>query len=473
MIAPASAPLPTVPSLPIYLGVATDSGAPYWLRPDALLRGVHLRGAIGAGKTSLARRLLLGRGLGAPFAQFDYIGTGHRELQAVIAAAATALAIAEDRCPAHLAGSTAAFLRRYGFLAVGAPNPAIQIDLLRRRQLPDGRTERIRDVTSRAIEVLLVKLNDADVAQRVRFLRNATALLAVLAAADRPISDGLTFLNDAQFASFLDRELDARTIRASEWEFLQYQRAELQRVLALRPDDPRKSWRAFDEEMGSTRNSLNDFAPGTVLGDIFNDETFPLEAVAFGDACLSVTNREPEDLQRAKAYQAIHAMLHALCLHRQDTAGVPPLAIVIDEPWWVRRNIPGILAVARNLGVSYWVSHQSDAQWEDIGLRIMGVQLRALANLQITFRPESFLDAKDEVLHARPIAPDGMVQRFWTSSYGDSDQTSSSIARAWGNVFQYADDGLLRGSAGSSNRTETSSNSSGSSSGEHEVLNVV
>jgi hypothetical protein len=456
----------------VYLGTNVRTGAPVFLPADAFARGVHLRGAIGAGKTSLIRQILMALGIQRSFVQFDYIGTGHRELQAWFAMMATCMAVAESLSPL-LAGSTAAFLRRAAFLTVGGPNPAVRFDLLRRRRLPSGRLEPLRDVVSRAVEVLYVKLNDADGSQRVRFHRIATALLTVLAAGGRPISEGLTLLADPLYLSFLDREIDARQFRAADRTFLQYQRAELAHVLALRPDDPRKSWKAFEDETSSTRNGLAPFAPGTVLGDLFNEETVPLEDVAFGRVSLSVTNRAAEDLVKAQAYQCIHAMLHALFLHRPDAPGLPWLPVIIDEPWWMRRNLPSILAVSRNLGVSYFLSHQTDAQWYDLDLPMMGRQLRSLTNLDITFRPPSFEDAEDEVLHTRVIAPDGLVQRFWTSAFGESDSASSTVSRSWANALRYSPDADFEGWTAHASHGDGSTSGSGSSSSEHEVLNVV
>jgi hypothetical protein len=456
----------------VYLGTNVRTGAPVFLPPDAFARGVHLRGAIGAGKTSLIRQILMALGIQRSFVQFDYIGTGHRELQAWFASMATGMAVAESVSPL-LAGSTAGFLRRAAFLTVGGPNPAVRFDLLRRRRLPSGRLEPLRDVVSRAVEVLYVKLNDADGSQRVRFHRIATALLTVLAAGGRPICEGMTLLADPLYLSFLDREIDARTFRAADRTFLQYQRAELAHVLALRPDDPRKSWKAFEDETSSTRNGLAPFAPGTVLGDLFNEETVPLEDVAFGRVALSVTNRAAEDLVKAQAYQCIHAMLHALFLHRPDAPGLPWLPVIIDEPWWMRRNLPSILAVSRNLGVSYFLSHQTDAQWYDLDLPMMGRQLRSLTNLDITFRPPSFEDAEDEVLHTRVIEPDGLVQRFWTSAFGESDNASSTVSRSWANALRYSPDADFQGWTAHAAHGDGSTSGVGSSSSEHEVLNVV
>ena len=102
---------PPAPQSAIFLGWVRGTNQPFFLPVDALTRGVHLRGAIGAGKTSVIRRLLVGRGIESPFVHFDYIGTGHRELQAWTATVATARAVAEHSCP-ELHGITAAFLRR-------------------------------------------------------------------------------------------------------------------------------------------------------------------------------------------------------------------------------------------------------------------------------------------------------------------------------------------------------------------------
>lgn len=461
-----------VPPDAVYLGTNVRTGAPVFLPPDAFTRGVHLRGSIGAGKTSLVRQILMALGIQRSFVQFDYIGTGHRELQAWFATMATCHAVAEYLSPV-LAGNTAAFLRRAAFLTVGAPSPAVRFDLLRRRKLPGGRLEPLRDVVARAVEVLYVKLNDSDGSQRVRFHRIATALLTALAAGGRPICEGLTLLADPLYLSFLDREIEARTFRASDRIFLQHQRAELAHVLALRPDDPRKSWKAFEDETSSTRNGLAPFAPGTVLGDLFNEETVPLEDVAYGLISLSVTNRAAEDLVKAQAYQCIHAMLHALFLHRPDAPGLPWLPVIIDEPWWMRRNLPSVLAVSRNLGVSYFLSHQTDAQWYDLDLPMMGRQLRSLTNLDITFRPPSFEDAEDEVLHTRVIEPDGLVQRFWTSAFGENDSASSTVSRSWANALRYSPDADFEGWTAHAGHGDGSTSGSGSSTSEHEILNVV
>lgn len=432
--APASHVIPSSEPV-IVVGWELRSRKLYALRQAAFRRGVHVLGAIGAGKTSLLLRYLYAIGLRLPWVLHDFIGNGHRHLETWVANLATLLATAERQCP-ELGGSTARFLARFAFLSIGDPNPAVRVDLLRRRTLPGGARETVRDVTGRALEVFFAKLNDPDAAQRVRFRRIATALLACLIAGERPITEALFVFDDPAYMSFLEREITSRRFRRSDHRFLAHQLAELHHVLALRPTDPTKSWRAFEDMTESTRNSMSDFAPGTLLGELFGAETFPLEHVAFGRTSLSVTTRHADDTLKSQAFQALHSLLHALFLHRQDMPGALPLTYILDEPRWVRRNFPGILAVSRNLGVSYVIAHQSLSQWEDIGLLTMSKQLRALTNMQIAFRPTSFADAEDEMLHTHPIQPDGLVQLLTASRWErDTFDSSSALRSGWADVF--------------------------------------
>lgn len=446
-----------VPEPVIVLGTETANGKVYALRHAAFRRGVHLLGAIGAGKTSLLLRFLYATGTRFPWIVHDFIGTGHRRLQSWIAHLATTLALAERWCP-ELTGSTARFLSRYAFLTIGDANPAVRVDLLRRRRLPDGSFESVRDVTGRALEIFFAKLNDPDAAMRVRFRRICQAILACLIAAERPITEAFRVLDDPLYVSFLERELAARRFRRSDHRFLVHQLAELHHVLALRPSDPTKSWRAFEDMTESTRNSLSDCAPGTLMGE----ETFPLEAVAYGRTSLSVTTRHADETLKSQIFQALHGMLHALFLARPDLPGVAPLTYIVDEPRWVRRNFPGILAVSRNLGVSYVIAHQARNQFEDVGLPTLPDQLRSLTNLQIAFRPTSFADAEDEMVHTHEIRPDGLVQRFTLSGWSDSTSDSYAVHSAWANLFR---------PFGGGDTTDTSGATFGTS--EHESVHPV
>jgi hypothetical protein len=212
----------------------------------------------------------------------------------------------------------------------------------------------------------------------------------------------------------------------------------------------------------STRNSLSDCAPGTLMGEILGEETFPLEAVAYGRTSLSVTTRHADETLKSQIFQALHGMLHALFLARPDLPSVAPLTYIVDEPRWVRRSFPGILAVSRNLGVSYVIAHQARNQFEDVGLPTLPDQLRSLTNLQIAFRPTSFADAEDEMLHTHEIRPDGLVQRFAHSGWSDSTSDSYAVHSAWADLFR---------PFGGGDSTATSGTTFGTS--EHESVHPV
>jgi hypothetical protein len=329
-------------------------------------------------------------------------------------------------------------------------------------------------VVGRAHEVLSAKLNSPDAQLRVRFRRICTALLTALTAAGRPLSEAVRVLDDPSYVSFLYRLIDQAVVHPSEHDYLRHQLHELDHVLALRPFDPTKSPRAFEDMTESTRNSLADFAPGTLLADLFSDETLPLEDIAFGRTCLSVTAREADELLKAQAFQALHAIIHALCLHRNADrrgADVPPLLFAIDEPRWLGRNIPSALAIARNVGVSYFLAHQSDAQWEAIGLPGMERELRALTNLQISFRPTSFEDAEAEVRHTRELRPDSLIQRFTAFGASEGEVESDTVSHAWTHATNVS--GTRASENIGANDGEASARGSSRGTTEHEVLNVV
>jgi len=144
----------------------------------------------------------------------------------------------------------------------------------------------------------------------------------------------------------------------------------------------------------------------------------------------------------------------------------------VDEPRWVRRHFPSVLAVSRNLGVSYVVSHQSLAQWEDIGLPTMPREMRALTNLQITFRPTSIADAEDEMLHTRVFRPDGLVQHFTVSGSSSGGSDSFTMSSGWSDALRRLDSGGIDRTDGTSGG-EASGEGSSWQETEHEILSIV
>jgi hypothetical protein len=96
-----------------------------------------------------------------------------------------------------------------------------------------------------------------------------------------------------------------------------------------------------------------------------------------------------------------------------------------------------------------------------------------LTNLQITFRPATFDEAEDEVLHTTEIEPDGLVQRFWTSAFSDSTTGSTTIQRSWAHALQYSAYSEFGGFTETRGSGEATSSGGGSSMSEHESLHVV
>ncbi len=135
----------------------------------------------------------------------------------------------------------------------------------------------------------MIRSFDARFAQdldiRVQFLKVATALTAALAAADRPISEWPRALDDPAFGAFLRYE-QARLGTGDT--YVQTQMAELARLHALRDS---RSWKLFDDETKSTRNALQAYRPGELLGEFFSGpETFDPATVVFGRNRLFVTS---------------------------------------------------------------------------------------------------------------------------------------------------------------------------------------
>jgi putative ABC transport system ATP-binding protein len=101
------------------------------------------------------------------------------------------------------------------------------------------------------------------------------------------------------------------------------------------------------------------------------------------------------------------------------------------------------------------------------------LQLRSLTNLQIGFRPTSFEEAEDEVIHTTDIHPDGLVQRFWASGSSDSESSSSTISRSWAHALRYSEYDDYDGFSRTTGQAESSVSGSACGTSEHEVLSVV
>jgi hypothetical protein len=420
------------------LGWNTETGRPYHLSLKDFRRGATVRGAIGSGKTTLLHKFLTTFGIRHNVVQFDYSGTGAFHFQAFLAHVTSLLAVAGRRVP-MLRQIARALVLRHAFATLddGESDMPIRVDLLRRRTLANGLIESVAPVVDRTFLVLEVKLNTSEPQIRVLFRRVARAVLTCLVAANRPISEGIELLDSRVFASFVFREIERANLRPFDEAYVRPQVQELRRILALWDPDKPSTRKRFDDETGSTRNALMDFAPGTVLGRFFgSEETFNPEDVAFGRQSLSLTTTITDPVLRAQGFQGMHGVLYALLSSRRRAAGpYVPVSIVTDEIMWLGQRAPEFMALARNFDVSYLLAFQNLAQWKAMGLDTMPDQLRSLANLSISMRPDTMEEAKDEVLRTRWVRSGDLVQRFLSRSQSRGESLGSTLTDSWSNTF--------------------------------------
>jgi hypothetical protein len=422
----------------VTLGRRVDTDAPCRMPFTAFRRGVAIRGPIGSGKTTLMRRFLARFGLQHNVVHLDFSGTGDYFLRTRMAILIALLATLGRLAPV---GRTLArlLLRRHAFAVLhdgDAPMP-LRIGLLKQRLLAIGERESLTQVVDRVMNVLEAKLNTQDPQIRVRFRRVCRAVLTVLVAAERPISEALELLDNRLYAAFVFRRIEERIFSPFDAEALAFQLAELRRILALfNPSDPRTR-RVFDDETGSTRNSLADFAPGTVLGRFFGGtETFNPELVAFGRQSLSVSTTIADPTLRAQCFQALHGLFHPLFVSRQRSSRTfVPVTFASDEIFWMPHRMGEVMALSRNLDVSYMLAYQNKAQWKDIGLETMPDQLGSLTQMEVSMRPSTRQEAEEEVLHSTWLRPGEWVQRFLAASQTRGRSIGHSLLSSWSDTF--------------------------------------
>jgi hypothetical protein len=430
-------PASRIPRGQLLLGRDIRTGRPFRLPLNAFRRGAYIRGAIGSGKTTLLQRFLTSFGVQHNVVQFDFSGTGAFHFQTYLAQLTALLAVAGRKVPL-LRQIARVLMLRHAFATLDdgdAPMP-VRFDLLRPCGLALRGCESVSQVVDRAFLVLEMKLNTSEPQIRVLFRRVCQAVLTCLVAARRPISEGIRLLDDRPFAAFVFRQIETIPRSPFDEAYVRPQVQELRRILALFDPDKPGTRKQFNDEIGSTRNALMDFAPGTVLGRFLGStETFRPEAIAFGRQSLSLTTTITDPVLRGQGFQAVHGMLHALLSSRRKASrAFSPVSIVTDEILWLGKRAPEFMALSRNFNVSYILAFQNMAQWKPID-ETMPEQLRSLTNLAVTMRPDTMAEAQDEVLRTRWIRPGGMCQTFLSHSRSRGESVGETLTDSWADTF--------------------------------------
>jgi hypothetical protein len=390
-------------------------------------------GSVGAGKTSAWRRFLYTFGLQTNFLHLDYAGTGHRFFLHWIAVIGSVCAWMEREHPDLAAGMTRAFLSRFAFLTIDetGTNP-IRFDLLKRRYVTAlNRWEPITAVVNRVFLGLEMKRNEDAPQALVQLRRIGSAMLTLMIAAERPISEmPLLIDRNGDYYAALLRKVDAATL---------YYDADRETVRDARTaiDDLRRlSPHQYRLETMSTRNAFDDFAPGKLLGMLFSEDTFPIQDLAFGNRCLSVASTVTDPVLRGQAYQLIMGMFHSTVEGRKADKTV---CVMADEIGHFSRMHPDTLSRSRNFNVSYFHAYQGEEQWRQLGLAEMPTLIRKLTSLDIRFRPTDFDAAKDLALHSKIFHPGDVFIETMTRGRSTANGVSEQLTESWGTALSSSD----------------------------------
>jgi hypothetical protein len=440
----------SVPERRVVLGTNVRTGGPYSLGFDAFKAGVTTVGSVGAGKTSALRRFLYKFGLQTNFLHLDYAGTGHTFFKNWIALVGSACAWIEKEHPGLAAGLTQAFLSRFAFLTVDetGQNP-IRFDLLKRRYVAAlNRWEPITAVVNRVFLSLEMKRNEDNPQALVQLRRIGSAMLTLLVAAGRPIIEIHKLIDfNSDYYAALKRWIDGATF------YFEPDHQVVRDAFKAIDDLNRLSPHQRRLETMSTRNAFDDFGPGKVLGMLFSEETFPMEEIAYGNRCLSVSSTVVDPVLRGQAYQMMMGLFHSTVEGRHTNKTV---CVIADEIGHLSRTHPDTLARSRNFGVSYMHAYQGDEQWRQLGLPEMPTLARKLTSLDIRFRPTDFEAAKEIALHTMVFNPGAVFIEAMTRGRSTANGTSKVLSDSWGNTLSSSDSSSGSESFGSNEDAGTS-----------------
>lgn len=237
----------------IHVGYDRDTGIAVHVPRAHFEQGVNGVGATGSGKTDFVVEFLRALAFsGAPWAYFDFAGSGYRASATFDALAATLLglgveALYADTVP-EAAGVAGRFMRRHAYVTVGEDDPPVRLNILRRLRRKDGRRETPQRVAGRFADVWSTQYaKDADI--RVRFAKWCTVAAGLLSAADRPITEYHLLFEDPMYRAFLRRaQAAAKTADdpfvREQWQILDSQFLALAKTPGERPTA--RSWRSSE-----------------------------------------------------------------------------------------------------------------------------------------------------------------------------------------------------------------------------------
>jgi len=417
-------------------------------------RSAELIGPSGCGKTDRLmedlRTLCL---TPSSYVYYDFADTGFDQALVWDALVAELLAASVERPYAKIypdvRGLTAAFIQRHAYATVGGMHPPIRINPLRRCTFPDGSRESVEDVVGRIHRVFTAQY--PDIRDRVQFSRWLRTFIALLTAAERPISEWARIVDpDPRYRDALAAEINRLGTAADP--YVRHHQAELQALLALPPKDRR-------DEVHSFKNSFEPFESGA-LAAFFTNENLPLEAVVYRGRRLFLSVSGLTSIEQRKfVMRMVWAMCDTLIAKRRFMGQAPIGVEVIDEVSWVPHDLFDVLTRRRNNRWSTITARQDAKQFEALGYEFAERLSRASSATSIRWRIETLAEAREVAARAARIDPDGWwIERFietqteartrgtsLSQTEGVTRIDTTATARGTGAGVRYDVDGTLLG----------------------------
>jgi len=390
-------PDPAVPVDPRALGDEPE----YRIELDKLLdRSIALIGPSGAGKTSLMTELLAAAfdATDGPALVLDYTDTLTDGLEKAVAKLWMNRVAGTASSDSFRRTDHARFLARHAFVRLGNQGQTVGIDFLRRCRIPEGdheRDETPAEVAGRIVSGFSAQFEDNTI--RVRFQRILTAVITLLCAGDRRITEWKDLLDP--WGPY-HRDLGAQHLALgamhdpaveAAWVTI---REHVGGVLLRSDGDKDVFSKRKDEYLDSTMNALEPFRTGPVA-DFFSRGSVKLEDLAYGGQRLIVSAPTLANLeQRDLTFRLLYGSFFSLLMRRLFHVKRPQGLLVIDEVAWLQTSVLRGFDRIRNHRYSIVISRQ-----DRVGnFRVQGMDgaaelFESVLPAQLTFRPKSDDDA--------------------------------------------------------------------------------